>query len=77
MSGWFATGLSPAFGDQRVYPMDTVSRPIRLSEGAAPIRRVLIFDDHPATARLLGDVDPALKHKNKPALRNAAHSLFC
>jgi hypothetical protein len=45
-----------------------VSRPIRLSEGAAPIRRVLIFDDHPATIRLLDDVDPALKRKNKLAL---------
>jgi hypothetical protein len=27
-----------------------------LREGAAPIRRVLIFDDHPATIRLLDDV---------------------
>jgi hypothetical protein len=33
-----------------------------------PIRRVLIFDDHPATIRLLDDVDPALKRKNKLAL---------
>jgi hypothetical protein len=48
--------------------MDTVSRPIRLSEGAAPIRLGLIFDDRPATIRLLHDVDPALKRKNKLAL---------
>lgn len=45
-----------------------VSRPIRLREGAAPIRRVLIFDDHPATIRLLDDVDLALKRKYKLAL---------
>jgi len=44
------------------------SRPIRLSQGAAPIRRVLIFDDHTATIRLLDDVDPALKRKTKLAL---------
>ena len=45
-----------------------VSRPIRLSEGAAPIRRVLIFDDHPATIRLLDELDPAQKRKDKLAL---------
>jgi hypothetical protein len=45
-----------------------VSRPIRLSEGAAPIRRVLIFDDHPATVRLLDKVDRAQKRENKMAL---------
>ena len=45
-----------------------VSRPIRLREGAAPIRRVLIFDDHPATIRLLDDLDPALKRTDKLAL---------
>jgi hypothetical protein len=45
-----------------------VSRPIRLREGAAPIGRVLIFDDHPATIHLLDDVDLALKRKNKLAL---------
>jgi hypothetical protein len=45
-----------------------VSRPIRLREGAAPIRRILIFDDHPATIRLLDDVDLAQKRKNKLAL---------
>jgi hypothetical protein len=45
-----------------------VSRPIRLSKGAAPIRRVLIFDDHPATIRLLDDVDPAEKRKDRLAL---------
>ena len=45
-----------------------VSRPIRLREGAAPIRRVLIFDDHPATIHLLDDVDRARKRENKLAL---------
>ena len=45
-----------------------VSRPIRLREGAAPIRRVLIFDDHPATIRLLNDVDRAQKRENNLAL---------
>ena len=40
----------------------------RLREGAAPIRRILIFDDHPATIRLLEDVDLAVKRKNKLAL---------
>ena len=45
-----------------------VSRPIRLREGAAPIRHVLIFDDHPATIRLLDDVDRAQKRENKLAL---------
>jgi hypothetical protein len=39
-----------------------------LSEGAAPIRHVLIFDNHPATIRLLDDVDLALKWKDKLAL---------
>ena len=68
MSRWFATGLSPVFGDEQVYLMDTVSRPIRLSEGATRSRRVLIFDDHPATIRLLDDIDLALKRKNKLAL---------
>jgi hypothetical protein len=45
-----------------------VSRPIRLSEGAAPIRRVLIFDDHPATIRLLDDLDRTEKRKDRLAL---------
>ena len=45
-----------------------VSRPIRLREGAAPIRRVLIFDDHPATIRLLNELDLAQKGKNTLAL---------
>jgi hypothetical protein len=45
-----------------------VSRPIRPGEGAAPIRHVLIFDDHPATIRLLNDVDRAQKRENKLAL---------
>ena len=55
-------------GPKRIRVFMIVSRPIRLSEGAAPIRRVLIFDDHPATIRLLDDVDPALKRKNELAL---------
>jgi hypothetical protein len=45
-----------------------VSQPIQLREGGRPIRRVLIFDDHPATIRLLDDLDLALKWKNKLAL---------
>ncbi len=45
-----------------------ISRPIRLSKGAAPIRRVLIFDDHPATIRLLENFDPALDRTNNRAL---------
>jgi hypothetical protein len=55
-------------GPKRTRIFMTVSRPIRLSEGAAPIRRVLIFDDHPATIRLLDDVETALKRKDKLAL---------
>jgi hypothetical protein len=42
-----------------------VSRPIQLREGAAPIRRILIFDDHPATIRLLDGVDRAEKRLDK------------
>ena len=45
-----------------------ISRRIRPREGAAPIRRVLIFDDHPATIRLLNDLDRAQKRENKLAL---------
>ena len=57
-----------SLGPKRTRVSVIVSRPIRLREGAAPIRRVLIFDDHPATIRLLDDVDLALKRKNKLAL---------
>jgi hypothetical protein len=59
-------------GQKRTRVFVVVSRSIRLSEGAAPIRRVLIFDDHPATIRLLDDIDHALMRKNKLAL--AAYS---
>ena len=45
-----------------------MSRKIRLGEGAAPIRRVLMFDDPPATIRLLEDIDLAPKWKSKLAL---------
>ena len=45
-----------------------VSPPIRLREGAVPIRHVLIFDDHPATIRLLNDIDLAQKRESKLAL---------
>lgn len=45
-----------------------VSRAIQLRAGAAPIRYVLIFDDHPATIRLLDHVDRAQKRENKLAL---------
>jgi hypothetical protein len=56
------------FGTTRPRVSVIVSRPIRLREGAAPIRHVLIFDDHPATIRLLNDVDRAQKRENKLAL---------
>ena len=45
-----------------------VSPAIRPREGAEPIRYVLIFDDHPATIRLLDDVDRAQKRENKLVL---------
>lgn len=45
-----------------------MSRRIRLGEGARPIRRVLMFDDHPATIRVLDDVDRAQKRQNILAL---------
>jgi hypothetical protein len=57
-----------SLGPKRTRVSVIVSQPIQLREGAAPIRRVLIFDDHPATIRLLDDVDLALKRKNKLAL---------
>jgi hypothetical protein len=57
-----------SLGPKRTRVSVIVSRPIRLREGAAPIRRVLIFDDHPATIRLLDDVDRAQKRKNELAL---------
>jgi hypothetical protein len=55
-------------GSKRSRVFVIVSRPILLRDGAAPIRRVLIFDDHPETIRLLEEVDLALKRKNKLAL---------
>ena len=55
-------------GPKRTRVFMIVSRPIRLSKGAAPIRRVLIFDDHPATIRLLENFDPALDRTNNRAL---------
>jgi hypothetical protein len=57
-----------SLGPKRTRVSVIVSRPVRLREGAAPIRRVLIFDDHPATIRLLDDVDRAQKRENKLAL---------
>jgi hypothetical protein len=57
-----------SLGRKRARIFVIVSRPIRLSESAVPIRRVLIFDDHPATLRLLNDVDLAQKRKDKLAL---------
>ena len=61
--------MTPAsLGQKRTRLFVVVSRPIRLSEGAAPIRHVLIFDDHPATIRLLEDIDLAQKRKHKLAL---------
>jgi hypothetical protein len=61
--------VTPAsLGQKRTRVFVVVSRPIRLIEGAAPIRRILIFDDHPATIRLLDDVDLSLKWKSKLAL---------
>ena len=77
---WRRTREIPGVRDQRRFdvtrdPLGTtrprvsviISRPIRLREGAAPIRRVLIFDDHPATIRLLDDVARAQKRENKLA----------
>jgi hypothetical protein len=64
---WFDV-TQDAFGPKRSRVLVIVSWPIRLSEGAAPIRHVLIFDNHPATIRLLDDVDLALKWKDKLAL---------
>jgi hypothetical protein len=62
-------GVTPdSLGPKRPRISVIVSRPIRLREGAAPIRRVLIFDDHPATLRLLDDVDLAQTRQNKIAL---------
>ena len=60
--------MPASLGPKRTRVFVIVSRPIRLREGAAPIRRVLIFDDHPATIRLLDDIDRAQKRKNKVAL---------
>ena len=61
--------VTPAWlGEKRTQVFVIVSQPFRPSEDAAPIRRVLIFDDHPATIRLLDDVGLALKRKNKLAL---------
>jgi hypothetical protein len=57
-----------SLGPKRTRFFVIVSRPIRLREGAAPIRRVLIFDDHPATIRLLDDLNRAQKRKNKLSL---------
>jgi len=37
-------------------------------EGATPIRRVLIFDDHPATIRLLDEIERAQRRESKLAL---------
>lgn len=59
---------SNPLGPKRTRIFAIVSRPIRLSEGAAPIRRVLIFDDHPATIRLLDDLDRTEKRKDRLAL---------
>jgi hypothetical protein len=63
----FDVTLRP-LGQKRTRVSVIVSQPIRLREGAAPIRHVLIFDDHPATIRLLNDVDLAQKRENKLAL---------
>jgi len=46
----------------------TVSESIQLGEGATPIRRVLIFDDHPATIRLLDEIERAQRLESKLAL---------
>jgi hypothetical protein len=61
--------VTPASSGPKRTPVTViVSRPIRLRDGAEPIRRVLIFDDHPATIRLLDDMDLAQNRKNKLAL---------
>jgi len=46
----------------------TVSESIQLREGATPIRRVLIFDDHPATIRLLDEIERAQRRESRLAL---------
>jgi hypothetical protein len=48
--------------------VSVIVSPIQLREGAVPIRRILMFDDHPATLRLLNDVDLAQKRKDKLAV---------
>ena len=53
-----------SLGQKRTRIFVVVWRPVRLSESAVPIRRVLIFDDHPATIRLLDEVDRAQKREN-------------
>jgi hypothetical protein len=40
-----------------------VSPPIRIDASRQPIRRVLIFDNHPATLQLLHDADLAERRK--------------
>jgi hypothetical protein len=61
--------VTPAsLGQKRARVFVIVSRRIRLREGGAPIRHVLIFDDHPATIRLLEEADRAQKRDKKPAL---------
>ena len=57
-----------SLGRKRTRVSVIVSRPIRLRHGAAPIRHVLIFDDHPATLRLLNDIDLAQKREIKLGL---------
>jgi hypothetical protein len=62
-------GVTPdPLGTTRPRVSVIVSRPIRLRAGATPIRRVLIFDDHPATIRLLDFFFRAQKRENKLAL---------
>ncbi len=53
-----------SLGTTRTRVFVFVSREDGVSEGTAPIRRVLIFDDHPATIRLLSDIEAASKPKN-------------
>lgn len=67
--------VSPDSSGQERTRVFVVSQSIELREGAAPIRRVLIFDDHPATLRLLKDLACA-QQRNKLALVKFSALIF-
>lgn len=55
--------LSTLRVSQRKKFFAVVSPPIRIDASRQPIRRVLIFDNHPATLQLLHDADLAERRK--------------